>query len=99
MNIKDFTLFSSLEKKLAKFSPRNYLFKEYKNSENALEQASKKGDWKSWQEAMKKHHTFEYAIHYKNFLDNKGNIKKARKLERKRKMLARKKARQSRKRK
>ncbi len=97
MSLKDHTLFSSLEKKLAKISPRNYLFKEYKNSENALEQASKRGDWNKWKEAMKKHHTFEYAINYKNFLDNKSKIKKARKLERKKERLAKRKARNKRK--
>lgn len=85
MNLKNIHIFSSVQRNLAKYSPRNHLENEYHKSEKKLEEASKKGDWKTWNEAMSKHRDYEYAIHYQNYLKNKKDIKKARKLAKKNK--------------
>lgn len=85
MNLKNFHLFSSIQRNMAKYTPRKHLEGKYHESERKLEEASKKGDWETFNKVMKNHQNYEYALHLQNYRSNKKQIKQARKLAKKNK--------------
>lgn len=67
--------FSPEEKRLARNMHESELKRRYEASEKRLAKAAKSGSVRQVQHVMKSHHKWEYAMLYKNILNNKQNKK------------------------
>lgn len=63
--------FTNQEKQLAKRCSRSELKNKYEKSEKSLQRACRTGRINNIKKAMKKHHTYEYAMLYQTYSKHK----------------------------